>query len=113
MSSRHYEWKVGEPLPALGEHSVAKHTIFDQYVEIYIERLTRTPSQTMLNLTIVGGFSGGGLYRHGTNEADGSPLRKLHWRLTNRFRHHGGAGFHALGFDPSQDLRQSLMTFMF
>jgi hypothetical protein len=40
-------------------------------------------------------------------------MGKLHWQLTNRFQHHGGAGFHALGFDPSQDLRQGLLTFMF
>jgi hypothetical protein len=58
-----YTWKLGRPLPVLGGHSVAKHEIFEQYIKIYIERLTRTPSQTMLNLTIVDGFSGGGLYR--------------------------------------------------
>jgi three-Cys-motif partner protein len=75
--SRHYEWKLGEALPILGEHSVAKHDIFEQYVGIYIERLTRTYSQTMLNLTIVDGFSGGGLYRLGSTEVDGSPLRLL------------------------------------
>ena len=75
--SRHYEWKLGEPLPSLGEHSVAKHDIFEQYVGIYIERLTRTPSQAMLNLTIVDGFSGGGLYQLGSKEVDGSPLRLL------------------------------------
>lgn len=75
--SRHYEWKLGEELPVLGRHSVAKHDIFEQYVGIYIERLTRTPSQTMLNLTIVDGFSGGGLYRLGSAEVDGSPLRLL------------------------------------
>lgn len=45
--SRQYEWKLGEPLPLLGQHSVAKHDIFEQYVGIYIERLTRTFSQTM------------------------------------------------------------------
>jgi three-Cys-motif partner protein len=73
----HYEWKVGEPPPVLGAHSIAKHDIFEQYVGIYIERLTRTPSQTMLNLTIVDGFSGGGLYRLGGGEIDGSPLRLL------------------------------------
>jgi hypothetical protein len=38
---------------------------------------------------------------------------KLHWRLNNCFQHHGGAGFHALRFDPSCDLRQGLLTFMF
>ena len=31
----------------------------------------------MLNLTIVDGFSGGGLYRLGNSEVDGSPLRLL------------------------------------
>lgn len=77
MSGGHYEWCLGEPLPQLGDHSVAKHEIFEQYVGIYIERLTRTPSQTMLNLTIVDGFCGGGLYRRGQVEADGSPLRLL------------------------------------
>jgi three-Cys-motif partner protein len=73
----HYEWKLGEPPPLLGSHSVAKHDIFEQYVGIYIERLTRTPSQTMLNLTIVDGFSGGGNYSLGGKEVDGSPLRLL------------------------------------
>ncbi len=77
MSSNHYEWNLGEPLPVLGEHSVAKHEIFDQYMGVYIDRLTRTPSQTMLNLTVVDGFCGGGLYRHGRDEAEGSPLRLL------------------------------------
>ncbi len=40
-------------------------------------------------------------------------MGKLHWRLNNHFQHHGGAGFHALGFDPCRDLRQGLLTFMF
>jgi hypothetical protein len=40
-------------------------------------------------------------------------MGKLHWLLNNHFQHHGGAGFHALGFDPSKDLRQKLLTFMF
>jgi three-Cys-motif partner protein len=77
MSKKHYDWRIGEPLPLLGDHSVAKHEISEQYLGIYIERLTRTFSQTMLNLTIVDGFCGGGLYRHGSSEADGSPLRLL------------------------------------
>src|ERR1700689_699624 len=40
-------------------------------------------------------------------------MGKLHWQLNNHFQHHGGAGFHALGFDPSKDLRQGLLNFMF
>jgi len=77
VTRKHYDWRVGEPLPILGDHSVAKHEIFEQYLGIYIERLTRTFSQTMLNLTIVDGFCGGGLYRYRGAEAEGSPLRLL------------------------------------
>ncbi len=77
MSSKGYEWRIGDALPLLGDHSVAKHDIFEQYLGIYIERLTRTPSQTMLNLTIVDGFCGGGIYRNGAAETEGSPLRLL------------------------------------
>jgi three-Cys-motif partner protein len=75
--SGQYEWKLGEPPPVLGEHSITKLKIFEQYVAIYIDRLTRTPSQTALNLTIVDGFSGGGIYRQGSTEVNGSPLRLL------------------------------------
>lgn len=77
MTKKHYDWRLGEPLPILGDHSVAKHEIFEQYLGIYVERLTRTFSQTMLNLTIVDGFCGGGLYRHRGGDAEGSPLRLL------------------------------------
>ncbi len=72
-----YDWKLGRRPPILGEHSLAKHEIFEHYVKVYIDRVTRTPSQTMLNLTIVDGFCGGGLYRLGSTEVDGSPLRLL------------------------------------
>ena len=68
MSKKHYDWRIGESLPLLGNHSVAKHEISEQYLGIYIERLTRTFSQTMLNLTIVDGFCGGGLYQYGGGE---------------------------------------------
>lgn len=75
--SGQYEWTIGQPPPELGTHSVAKHRVFEQYVGVYIERLTRRPSQEALNLTIVDGFSGGGVYRRGSAEVDGSPLRLL------------------------------------
>lgn len=74
---KHYEWQLGSAPPVLGEHSAAKHDIYEKYVGIYIERLTRTPSQTVLNLTLVDGFCGGGVYQRGSTETDGSPLRLL------------------------------------
>lgn len=78
MSKAQYHWNMGEPPPELGDHSFAKHSIFDEYLAIYIDRVTRSPGQTMLNLTIVDGFCGGGVYRHGRNEVDGSPFHLLH-----------------------------------
>jgi three-Cys-motif partner protein len=77
MSAIPYNWRIGEPLPVLGAHSMAKHEIFEQYLGIYIDRLTRTPGQRVLNLTVVDGFCGGGLYRSGSDQTEGSPLRLL------------------------------------
>lgn len=77
MTSKHYEWRIGDSLPELGDHSLAKHEIFERYVRIYIERLTRNPSQDMLNLTLVDGFCGGGIYARGQTKEEGSPLRLL------------------------------------
>jgi len=73
-----YHWKIGAEVPTLGNHSVAKHEIFERYVKIYIDTLTKSHFQRRLNLTIVDGFCGGGRYRLDGSEVDGSPLRMLH-----------------------------------
>lgn len=72
-----YHWRPGGNLPELGRHSVAKHDIYERYLERYIDTVTRNHSQTNLNLTIVDGFCGGGLYMLDGARADGSPLRML------------------------------------
>ena len=77
MSKFHYGWGPDRALPELGRHSVTKHEVFDQYVRVYIEKLTHHWSQEALNLTIVDGFCGGGAYQLGGNVVDGSPLRLL------------------------------------
>jgi three-Cys-motif partner protein len=73
-----YHWKVGSEPPVLGNHSVAKHQIFDRYIETYVSTLTQDYRSSKLNVTIVDGFCGGGRYRYGTGEVDGSPMRMLH-----------------------------------
>lgn len=70
----HYDWKIGEPLPILGAHSVAKHRILQRYLDRYIEICTRTPFMEKLRLTIVDGFAGGGRYSFRGKELPGSPL---------------------------------------
>jgi len=71
---KHYEWRIGKPLPVLGEHSIAKHRILDRYMRRYIEICTSTPVQEKLNLTIVDGYCGGGRYSFNDDELPGSPL---------------------------------------
>jgi three-Cys-motif partner protein len=77
MAKQHYQWKIGSRLPKLGEHSLAKHEIFERYIAIYINHLTRIPGQTQLNLTLIDGFCGGGSYDHKGGVINGSPLRIL------------------------------------
>lgn len=100
MRNKSYDWRLGESPPLLGAHSVAKHEVFEQYLGIYIERLTRRLGQTTLNLTVIDGFCGGGVYRNGQTEAEGSPLRLL--RAVER----ANAALHATrtkGFDVRAD----------
>ena len=72
-----YHWGPGKPLPALGQHSIAKHDIYDNYVDRYISTLTKNHVQSQLKVTIVDGFCGGGLYDLDGATISGSPLRLI------------------------------------
>ena len=77
MAQNHYEWRIGDTPPVIGEHSIAKHRIIDRYVRRYIEICTSTPVQERLNLTLVDGYCGGGRYRFENSEVKGSPILLL------------------------------------
>lgn len=55
MSVKHYDWQLGQRLPELGHHSLAKHRILRAYIERYIEIVTATSMQEQLNITFVDG----------------------------------------------------------
>lgn len=74
MPKKHYAWKIGEPVPEIGPHSLAKHSVFQRYTERYIHILSSVPAKQELNLTIVDGFCGGGAYRLESGLVAGSPL---------------------------------------
>ena len=74
MATKHYEWRIGEPPPIIGEHSQAKHRIIDRYLRRYIEICTSTPVQEQLNITIVDGYCGGGRYQFSGSDVLGSPM---------------------------------------
>ncbi|MGD9658807.1 MAG: three-Cys-motif partner protein TcmP [Methylocystis sp.] len=74
MARKHYDWKIGQPLPEIGKHSLAKHAVFGRYVDRYIRILSSHPAKRELNLTIIDGFCGGGKYTCDGKVIDGSPL---------------------------------------
>jgi three-Cys-motif partner protein len=78
MTEKHYEWDPDSP-PDIEQHSVAKHEILKAYLLNYVQTLVSTPYQEILKLTLVDGFSGGGVYRHtATKEIiHGSPIVML------------------------------------
>ena len=71
-----YRWSLNGPLPIIKPHSIAKHNVIHAYLVDYIQTLVISPHQEELRLTLVDGFSGGGLYTHETTKATvfGSPF---------------------------------------
>jgi three-Cys-motif partner protein len=74
MAKKHYDWKIGETLPKVGAHTLAKHRILRRYIERYIEIVTATSWQEQLSITFVDGYAGGGRYASGREIVPGSPL---------------------------------------
>lgn len=68
MPKKEYGWEGGN-VPIIGEHSLAKHRILREYVQKYIEILTRNPRIERLKLTLVDGFAGGGIYQRSGQSA--------------------------------------------
>lgn len=79
MAEIHYNWAPCERPPVIKQHSLAKHEILRAYIIAYIQTLTTSPQQDLFKLTLVDGFSGGGVYRHATTgeEVLGSPFVML------------------------------------
>ncbi len=75
---RKYEWAVGQTPPDLDRHSIAKHNVLRDYLQLYVQVLTVNPRRDRLSLTLVDGFCGGGLYSGpGRELRQGSPLIML------------------------------------
>jgi three-Cys-motif partner protein len=78
MAKKHYDWSHKSPA-AIEQHSVAKHEVLRAYLINYVQTLISTPYQEELKLTLIDGFSGGGIYKHAetNNIIYGSPIIML------------------------------------
>lgn len=75
MTTCHYDWCLGDPLPALLRHSAVKHALLREYLVEYFLTLVSTPHQDRIQLTVIDGFCGGGRYiNEASNEVPGSPI---------------------------------------
>jgi three-Cys-motif partner protein len=76
MSNWHYEWGLNVALPALGEHSKAKHNVYREYLRRYLREITKSGVVSRLLINVVDGFSGGGAYipERGSAPYFGSPV---------------------------------------
>lgn len=63
MTLSHYTWEDGSPA-VIQQHSIAKHEVLREYLVAYIKTLAHNPAQDALNLTLIDGFAGGGVYLH-------------------------------------------------
>src|SRR5689334_22119225 len=77
--SKSFQWIVGEAPPKILAHSKVKHSLIVDYLKRYIRTLTADPRQDVFRLTLVDGFSGGGLYTDSGSSGivPGSPLLML------------------------------------
>ena len=76
MAKKEYLWEVGQPPPELHVHSLAKHEVLRTYLNRYLKVLVSNPQIDRFRLTLIDGFSGGGLYLHAITKKElaGSPL---------------------------------------
>ena len=79
MTPENHRWTPGGEPPRIRPHSLARHRVIDAYLRRYVEVLTQDPRIPEFRLTLVDGFSGGGVYRDWqTGERrNGSPLIML------------------------------------
>lgn len=72
MAIKHYDWRNG---PAtIQAHSLAKHSILQQYLAEYFKTLCASWNRNELKVSIVDAFCGGGQFDYGGKLVHGSPL---------------------------------------
>ncbi len=71
MPQKQYEWELGDGLPEIGAHSLAKHRILRRYIERYIEIVTAISRQEQLSITFVDGYAKTSLPKRSSDDPSG------------------------------------------
>lgn len=71
---RNFEWTPDGKLPKIEEHSIKKLSVLKNYLDDYFDTVVPDPRTDRLNITLVDGFCGGGLYDNEDEQIFGSPL---------------------------------------
>ncbi len=78
MSSKKYNWRIGEQPPLIEPHSIAKQKVYTEYIEQYIRTLNSNPLIPNFKIVIVDAFAGGGEYLTADgSEHNGSPIKVI------------------------------------
>jgi len=79
MPKKEYQWQIGELPPPIAPHSFAKHRVYEEYIRHYIEVSYANPRIPAAKITLIDGFSGGGVYTNSQDNTlyEGSPTRLI------------------------------------
>ena len=72
-----FVWSPGSPPPEIEEHSLAKLSVFRDYLASYIDKLCVGSRRDEFKLDLIDGFCGGGLFLNNGVEVSGTPLIML------------------------------------
>lgn len=71
---RNFSWSPGHQPPLVEAHSDRKLSVIEEYLRVYFDTVVRDPRMDNLNITLVDGFCGGGMYRGHSGLRPGSPM---------------------------------------
>ena len=72
-----FKWHPDEPPPQVEEHSKAKLNVLRMYLRAYFDKLNINLARDEFKLDLIDGFSGGGIFKDGTDIISGTPLIML------------------------------------
>lgn len=84
--AKNFTWSTDGSAPRIEAHTERKLDIIEQYLGLYFDTITANPRMESLQITIIDGFCGGGVYQRYNKTYYGSPFVLLNAVRDARFR---------------------------